>query len=74
MRSATWRTERSSVVLMRSPRNIASCARRGPTPRELPKERERLVGDAVLRVVEVDPGALGGEPLATGRVGGEEIA
>ncbi len=41
---------------------------------QLEEEPQRLVGDAVLRVVEVDAGALGGEPLAAGRVLGEEVA
>ena len=41
---------------------------------QLQQEAQRLVGDAVLRVVEVDAGALGGEPLAACRVLGEEVA
>ena len=35
---------------------------------------ERLVGDAVLRDVEEEPGALGRQPLAAAGVGGEEVA
>ena len=41
---------------------------------ELEEQPQRLVGDAVLRVVEVDAGALGGETLAARRVLGEEVA
>ncbi len=75
MRSATWSTERFSVVLIRSPRNIAS-VRSGEARLlgELHEQPERLVGDAVLRVVEVEAGALGGKPLAARRVVGEEVA
>ena len=40
---------------------------------ELEEERQRLVGDAVLRVVEVDARRLRGEALAALRVVGEEI-
>ena len=32
---------------------------------ELHEQPQRLVGDAVLRVVEVEAGALGSEPLAS---------
>ena len=42
--------------------------------RELEQEAQRLVGDAVLRVVEIDACALGREPLAAGRVVGEQVA
>ena len=59
IRSATCSTARSSVTLMCSPANIAS--RRAATPAsvgEREQEPERLVGDAVLRVVEVEPGGL----------------
>ena len=38
------------------------------------QQPERLVGDAVLRVVEVEPGGLGDQPLAAARVGGEQLA
>ncbi len=41
---------------------------------ELEKEAQRLVGDAVLRVVEVDADALGGQALAAGCVLGEQVA
>ncbi len=75
MRSATWRTERFSVVLMRSPRNIASVRSAQPgLLGEGDEEPERLVGDPVLRVVEVEAGGLGGQPLAALRVVGEQVA
>src|SRR5438552_2832896 len=41
---------------------------------ESEKERERLVGDAVLRVVEVQADALDRQALAATRVVGEELA
>ena len=54
-----------------SPRaaRAARARRRAPT-----SSAERLVGDPVLRVVEVEPGRLGGQPLAAVGVGGEEVA
>ena len=41
---------------------------------QLEQEPDRLVGDPVLRVVEVEAGAFGGEALAARRVLGEEVA
>ncbi len=41
---------------------------------QLEEQAQRLVGDAVLRVVEVDTDTLGCEPFAARRVGGEEVA
>ena len=38
------------------------------------EQRERLVGDPVLRVVEVEARGLGGQPLAALRIGGEQVA
>ena len=55
IRSATWSTARSSETLIRSPRNIAS--RRSASPdssASSPSSADRLVGDPVLRVVEVE--------------------
>ena len=49
---------------------LAQAGRRG----EVAQQRERLVGHPVLRVVERDPGRLGNEALASGRVGGEQVA
>ena len=75
IRSATCRTERFSVTLIRSPRNIASIALAEPdSSASAQQQRERLVGDPVLRVVEVQAGALGRQPLAPARVRGEQVA
>ena len=41
---------------------------------ERDEQPQRLVGDAVLRVVEEEAGRLGGEPLRPARVGCEEVA
>ena len=41
---------------------------------QLQQELQGLVGDAVLRVVEVDAGGLGGQPLAALRIVGEQSA
>ena len=41
---------------------------------QLQQQLERLVGDAVLRVVEVDAGRLGRQPLAARGIVGEELA
>ena len=41
---------------------------------KLQEQLQRLVGDAVLRVVQVEPRALGGETLAAAGVVGEELA
>ena len=38
------------------------------------EQAEGLVGDAILRVVEIDANRLRGQPLAARRVGGEELA
>ena len=38
------------------------------------QQLDRLVGDPVLRVVEIQAGALGDQPLAPRRVGGEQVA
>ena len=38
------------------------------------EQPHRLVGDPVLGVVEVEPGRLGGQPLAAARVPGEQLA
>jgi hypothetical protein len=40
----------------------------------LQQQPERLIGDAVLRVVEVDADRLGGQAFAAARVVGEEAA
>ena len=48
--------------------------RAGPhSSAELEQQPQRLVGDAVLRVVEIDAGGLGREPFAALGVVGEEL-
>ena len=74
-RSATCRTARPSVTLMRSPENMASIRSARPRSCGQPQqEADRLVGRPVLGVVEVEPGRLGDHPLAAGRVGREQVA
>ena len=74
-RSATCSTARFSVTLILSPRNIASIRSRSPdSSASCSKQPDRLVGDAVLRVVEVDAGGLERQALAARRVVGEELA
>ena len=41
---------------------------------QLAEQHQRLVGDPVLREVEVEAGAVGDQALAALRVGGEEVA
>ena len=73
-RSATCSTARFSETLILSPRNIASMRSRSPDSLgELEQQTQRLVGDAVLRVVEEDAGGLDGQALAAFRVVGEEL-
>jgi hypothetical protein len=55
--------------LIFSPRNIASILARSPHLfRELDKQPERLVVDAILRIVQEDAGGLRRHPLAARRV------
>ena len=49
-------------------------ARRPRFLRQLHEQPERLVGDAVLRIVEVDAGGLGRHPLAAPWIVGKELA
>ena len=73
-RSATCSTARFSVTLIFSPRNIASMrARSVGFFREREQQAYRLVGDPLLRVIEVDAGGLGRQLLAARRIGGEEL-
>ena len=72
-RNATCRTARFSVTLIFSP------AEHRVDPRmelaflgELDQEREGLVGDSVLRVVEIHARRFDRHPPATFRIGGEE--
>ena len=65
----------SRCVLMTSPRNIAAVRSRRPhASASSTRQPHRLVGDAVLRVVEVQAGGLEHEPLAAPGVGGEQLA
>ena len=58
-RSATCSTARFSVTLILSPRNMASMRSRRPdSSASCEQQLERLVGDAVLRVVEGQAGRL----------------
>src|SRR5882724_1982104 len=52
LRSATCSTARPSVRLMGAPANMRSRMASTPAARERAQQRHRLVGDAVLRVVE----------------------
>ena len=73
-RRATCRTARFSVTLIFSPRNMASIRARRPDSSASCKQKlERLVGDAVLRVVQEDARGLGGHALAALGILGEEI-
>ena len=74
-RRATCSTARSSVTLIFSPRNMASIRSRRPhSSASCQQQPQRLVGDAVLGVVEVESDGLGGQALARARVVGEERA
>ena len=53
-------------------RNMASIRARSPDSSASRKEFHRLVGDAVLRVVEEEPDAFGRQPFSARRVVGEE--
>ena len=69
-RRATCSTARFSVTLILSPRNIASMRSRRPdSSASCTQQLERLVGDAVLRVVEEEAGGLerSGARRASGR-------
>ncbi len=75
MRSATCSTERFSETLIRSPLNIAS--RRSLEVRllrQFDEQAQRLVGDAVLRIVEVQAACLRAQALAALGILGEQLA
>ena len=73
-RSATCSTARFSVTLILSPRNMASMRSRKPDSLgELQQQPQRLVGDAVLGIVEIEAGGLDREPLAALGIVGEEL-
>ena len=74
MRKATWRTERSSDTLMRSPRNMASrWLGEVRLLGQLQEQPHRLVGDPVLGVVEVEADGLHPEPFTAVRILGEQL-
>ena len=75
IRSATWSAGLSSVTLIRSPRNIASI-RSGNPRASASRTRSSTVSsrDPLLGVVEIDARRLRRQPLATRRIGREEIA
>ena len=74
-RSATCRTARFSVDvdLLAAEHRVDPRAQAGLLG-ELDEEAQRLVGDAVLRVVEVDPRGLRRQALAARRIVREELA
>ena len=73
-RRATCSTARCSVTLIFSPLNIASMRSRRPhSSARSQQQAERLVGDAILRVVEVEAGGFGGQALAAPGIVGEEL-
>ena len=75
MRSATWSAGRSSETFTRSPRNIArTCSSSPRSAASLRRSVKRVVGDAVLRVVQVEPGRLRRHALAAAGVAVEELA
>ena len=74
-RRATCRTARCSVTLILSPRNMASIrARRPDFLGQLQEQLEGFVGDAILRVIEVDARSLERHPLAAPGIIGEQFA
>ena len=74
-RRATCSTARFSVTLIFSPRNMASMrARRPDSLGQREEQLDRLVGDAVLRVVEEQAGRLDRHAFGARRIVGEEFA
>ena len=74
-RRATCSTARSSVTLICSPANMASIRWRSPArSARATSSAERLGGDPVLGVVEVEVAGLAGQRLAPPRVVGEQLA
>ena len=59
---------------MFSPRNIASMRSRSPdSSGKLKQQPQGFVGDPVLRIVEIDPGALRRHPLPAIGILGEKL-
>ena len=74
-RSATCRTARPSEILIFSPANIASDAfLQARLLGQLDQQAQRLVGDAVFRIIEIDADILHSQPFAARGVFGEELA
>ena len=74
-RRAVCSTARFSVTLILSPRNMASMrARRPHSSARCSRRLQRLVGDAVLGVIEVEADGLGRQAFAAFGVVGEELA
>ena len=75
LRSATCSTARSSVMLIFSPANIRS---RQPSTsacaRQVAQQAHRLVGDAVLGVVEEEVVQIAARTARSARVAGEQVA
>ena len=74
-RRATCSTARFSVMLIFSPRNMASI--RDSQARlfgQLDQELEGFIGDAILRVVQEEAHRLRRHPLAAPGITGEEIS
>ena len=72
-RGVQHRAVLGDVDLVAAEHRVDALTQAGPA-RQLQEETQRLVGDAVLRVVEVDAFAFDGQALAALRVGGEEVA
>ena len=63
------------MTLIFSPRNIASILRAQPgLLGELDEQPERLVVDAIFRVIQVDAGGLRGHPFAARRIIREQVS
>ena len=74
-RSATWSTARPSVRLIASPLYMASRRSASPHSRaRATQQPDRLVGDPVLGVVQVQAAGLGGQPGAPLGVIPEQLA
>ena len=74
-RRAVWRTARSSVTLMWAPaEHRLAPALDVRHARDVQQEADRLVGHAVLAVVEEQAGALGGQAGRALGVVGEQVA
>ena len=74
-RSATWSTARFSETLIFSPRNMASMrARRPQSSARRMSSAQSLVGDPVLRVIEIEARGVQRQPFTSFRVVREQLA